>query len=114
MSDQVQGEEVNFLVEESQPKARNLLPWGIGIILVFVTISFVISTIFYQTVAKKRQEQVLSKLAPGLKAARDAETKKINSFGTFTQEGKTFAHVPVSQAIEMEAEAAKSAQGNQP
>lgn len=88
-----------FLVEESQPKNRNLFVWGFVIAAVLGTLTTVLTSVFYYTWNQQRQNQIQPDAA--LVARRQQDAQALNTYGWVDKE-KGIVSIPIEEAMRLE------------
>ncbi len=106
MSSQSSASHHSFSVDESQPKNRNLLVWGMVILSIFGIAIFVLTNIFYQTLEQKVYTNVLAPTSEDLEKLRADQFKQLQTYG-FIDKPKQIVHIPIEEAIKQEVEEAK-------
>lgn len=104
---------VAFQVDESQPKARNLVVWGIAIIVIFVAVVSAIKTLFYTQAQARRQDPAYVRPDPVLQQGREEQRQRLHSVG-WSDKAKGTVHIPIEEAMRLELQPNKSVQEKQP
>lgn len=92
----------SFFVDESQPKNRNLLVWGIVILIVFGLATWILTSIFYRTLDDMIHAKVLEPPSVELQTLRTQQREWLHSYG-FVDKEKQIFHIPIEEAIKKEA-----------
>lgn len=105
---------VAFQVDESQPKARNLVVWGTAIILIFIAVVSAIKTLFYTQAQARRHDPAHVRPDPVLRQTREEQLQRLHSIG-WSDKAKGIVHIPIEEAMRLELDARnKPAQEKKP